>query len=266
MVKIPAGKFRHNSTETDILGISKPFYLAETEVTRTQFLAIMGTDPTDPDWSSGNSDPVTWCSWYMAIAFCNKLSVAERLEPVYAVSGVNLTTIPFADIPTTFSSSSVWNSPSVNWDANGYRLPTASEWLWAAIGANETDQGDVNTTGYLKKFAGQKEDAILTDYAWVQSNSNYKTHPVKTKLPNELGLYDMTGNATEWCWNRRNTRPVGLSMDYRGDDSDTSRSHLGAAFGNEPSTYTITTGQWFAINPHWRSRTMGLRVALNAPR
>jgi formylglycine-generating enzyme required for sulfatase activity len=93
---------------------------------------------------------------------------------------------------------SVYISPT----ASGYRLPDKFEWQWAAIGA---DKGGFNSTGYDKYYAGGpvKVAAGAENYAWFSNNSNRTTHEVGKKLPNEMGLFDMTGNVWEFVSSRR---------------------------------------------------------------
>ena len=124
---------------------------------RTQFSAIMGTDPSDIAYSNFVTDPVQKVNWYHAIAFCNKLSIAEGLTPAYTVSGVDFSTLAYASVP--IGDNATWNAATCNWSANGYRLPTEMEWMWAAMGADQDSQSDsmssgVNVTGYAKTFAG----------------------------------------------------------------------------------------------------------------
>jgi formylglycine-generating enzyme required for sulfatase activity len=79
--------------------------------------------------------------------------------------------------------------------------------MWAYIGgtAGDTSQlSNVLTQGYLKGYAGSQEGSGATssagNYVWDYNNSEGKTHQVGKLLPNELGLYDMSGNVFEWCW------------------------------------------------------------------
>ncbi len=167
--------------------------VSDHEVTRGEYKAVMGSDPStasayDKDGNQLEGDavlnnPVNYVNWYGAIVYCNKLSMQENLTPCYSIDG---STDPddWGEVPT--SSNSTWNEVTCDFEANGYRLPTEAEWEWLARG------------GENYKYAGSDN---VDDVAWYSSNTNDTgTREVKTKAPNGYGLYDMSGNVYEWCW------------------------------------------------------------------
>lgn len=238
---VPAGTFQRDGTASNTSAVSA-FRMSQYEITRAQFLAILGTDPVvaggQTAYSSGTSDPVMYVNWYYAITFCNKLSIAEGLTPVYKVLGVDFATLPYADIPT--ASHATWNAATATWTSNGYRLPTEMEWMWAAMGAPADGQGGgTNTTGYLKAFAGSTGSNAIDDYAWYTPNLPTNTHPVGAKKANELGLYDMSGNVYEWNWDRYDTYPTGAVTDYRGATSGSNRVLRGGSNANPASECAV---------------------------
>ncbi len=223
MLSIPPGRFQRSSGPDNISEITHTYKISTYEITRSQFTMVFpGSDPSDTVRSPETNHPVQRVSWYQAIAFCNKLSLMDGLTPVYSVEGINWSELEFSDIPTT--SNTGWNAASEDLTANGYRLPTEMEWMWASMGTPADGQnGNTNTTGYLKSFAGSNGSNSINNFAVYYQNSGpgnsssetRTTRPVGTKLPNELGLYDMSGNIWEWCWDAYNNFPAGLVLDYR---------------------------------------------------
>jgi formylglycine-generating enzyme required for sulfatase activity/quinol monooxygenase YgiN len=215
---VPAGSFQRDNTTTNITVITRGYWMGETEVTQELFQAVMGTNPSNfyGDADSGetqNRRPVERVSWYDAIAFCNKLSLANGKEPVYRVTGVDWENLAYSNIPTR-ASDSAWDAAVMDMSKDGYRLPTEMEWMWAAMGADTTSQP--NTTGWSKAFAGSTGNYSVDDYAWYEGNAGGKTHQVGMKTANELGIRDMSGNVAELCWDWFGTIGTGTLTDPTG--------------------------------------------------
>jgi formylglycine-generating enzyme required for sulfatase activity len=268
LIPVPAGSFQRDDTEGNISVITTGYRMGETEVTQELFQAVMGTNPSYYHGGSGrepadgetqNQRPVEQISWYAAIAFCNKLSLANGKEPVYSVtvSGteVDWATLAYSDIPV--SDNADWNAASWGKTKNGYRLPTEMEWMWAAMGAGKTAQP--NTTGRNKTFAGSTGSNSVDDYAWYSGNSTSKTHEAGKKSANELGLKDMSGNVWEWCWDRYGSYPTEEKEDYDGAASGTYRVFRGGSWNAVASLCAVSSrGDGY---PDRRDSNLGFRVA-----
>jgi formylglycine-generating enzyme required for sulfatase activity len=214
------------------------------------------------------SDPVQQVNWYHAIAFCNKLSIAEELDPVYSVSGVtDWGSLSFVDVPDVNDGEDAdWNAADADWGAEGYRLPTEMEWMWAAMGADQDSQSGamqngVNVTGYTKAFAGDDGTAgtHIDDYAWYgEDSSTGSTHPAGGKNANELGLHDMSGNVWEWCWDWSAAYPTGEQTDYRGPAPAANRVIRGGCYANDVGA--CTTAYRHIASPADQHYGLGFRV------
>jgi formylglycine-generating enzyme required for sulfatase activity len=177
MVLVEPGSFQmgaadgyHDAQPVHTVCISTAFYIGIYEVTFDEYDRFcedtVRAGPDDRGWGRGRM-PVLHVNWYDVAAYCNWLSEKTGLPPCYSGAGRN-TRCDFA--------------------ANGYRLPTEAEWEYAARGGPRS-QGHV--------WAGSNNP---DEVAWYDQTDGNQPHPVGTKAPNELGLYDMSGNMFEWCW------------------------------------------------------------------
>lgn len=174
MVFVKGGQLKRpiGGSDTIVLFINN-FYISKYETTQMEWDEIMGYNHSR---FKNYRRPVERITWYEAIEYCNRKSLIEGLTPVYSINGYYIG-INWAAAPI-----------ECDWEANGYRLPTEAEWEYAAKGGEKSK-------GYI--FSGGNNDKKV---AWHYGNSKMKTHFIGRKTPNELGLYDMSGNVWEYCW------------------------------------------------------------------
>lgn len=159
------------------------FLISKYEETQKDWNSIMSNNHFNQNDGIGDNYPAYGINWYQAIYYCNKRSIIEGLTPCYSKNGEtdprNWGSIPLNNY------NEEWDSITCNWSANGYRLPTEAEWEFASIGGNSSN-------GYL--YSGSDN---CHSVAWYDAGSS---QPVGLKQPNELGIYDMSGNVGEPCW------------------------------------------------------------------
>lgn len=166
-----------------------PYYICKSEVTQAEYVSVMNSNPSgftsNPDEEETQTNrPVENVNWYDAIYFCNKYSMAQGLTPCYKVNG-NTDITEWNYVP--HSSNIIEGTIECDFEANGYRLPTEEEWY------------QVGQSNYLIAKIPEDKSPLLS--GWFLENSNNKTHEVKLQASNWLGVYDMAGNVSEWCWN-----------------------------------------------------------------
>ncbi|HZY38733.1 MAG TPA: formylglycine-generating enzyme family protein [Mucilaginibacter sp.] len=133
-----------------------------------------------------------------------------------------------------------------------YRLPTEAEWEYAA-------RGGINHSGF--NYSGS---ANLGMVAWYSMNSDNKTHQVGQKQPNELGIFDMTGNVWEWCqdWYSETYYKHSTSKDPKGPESGTTRVLRGGSIGENPDISTVSYR--VSRTPGSAQGNFGFRLVLSA--
>jgi len=237
-ITVEGGTFNNGTSDVTV----STFYLEKTEITQGEYLAVMGTNPSNFTGTDRLKLPVEKTTWFNAIEYCNRRSMQENLTPCYSYK---VGTTEYGTNPGNWPSG--WSGTAGNhtnfscdWTANGYRLPTEMEWMFAARGGNSTH----NYT-----YSGSP---TIGDVAWYYDNAGSTTHPVATKNANELQLFDMSGNVWEWCWDIYGAYPSGAQTDPHGPSSGTYRVRRGGSWvvnasscrvsvrGNSSATYSFS--------------------------
>ena len=253
MVAVEGGSFLMGSrdnenNETPVHEVTLyDFYILATEVTQAEYKAVIGSNFAH---FKGDERPMEEVSWYDAIIFCNKLSIMSGLTPAYSLDGE---TDPdkWGDIPRIDAEKEDkdrWNA--IEWDqaADGYRLPTEAEWEYAARGgasANET------------LYSGSN---VIVDVAWNADTAEGATHEVALKTPNALGLFDMSGNVWEWCWDWYGNYHISDNENPTGADAElTGRKMRRGGSINSDAVFCRNANRASSV-PELRGVDLGFRV------
>jgi formylglycine-generating enzyme required for sulfatase activity len=231
--------------------------------TLSEWLTDKGIAETN-NKGEGDTLPMNNVNWYDALVFCNKMSIAENLTPVYKLAG---STNPdsWGTVPTNAAEDAsirvFWDAVEWNHEANGYRLPTEAEWEYACRAGTTTRYNTGDTTADLERAA------------WYGEGSSGHIHPVGTKTANNWGIFDMHGNVAELCWDLYLAAYYASSpaADPLGPASNTNGNRVnrgGAATNpalNEPRTNDVAYSARRMNGNALRSAVNGFRLVRNAP-
>jgi len=221
MVFVQGGKYKPSFADEE----KKVFDIEVCKYPTTQkrWIEIMGKNP--PEFE-GDNKAVVFITWWEALEFCNKLSEKYGLEPVYDLSESKEGILMIKELGGEIVYPDVANFKNTE----GFRLPTEVEWEWFARGGQVAiEQGTFDYT-----YSGSDN---IDEVAWYAKNSGYHMQDVGLKKPNQLGLYDCSGNVWEWCYDTTD-----YSIYNRIENIENGKSYTYKAFDDSSNEYRRIKG------------------------
>jgi len=238
--------------------LTKGFYMLQTEVTRQMWEDLKAEQPTlldDPSYTGASptlNHPVQFITWTESVLFCNLLSLNDSYTQCYYKD--TEFTVPLD--ATNYNTGETY----CDFDADGYRLPTESEFEYACR-AGTTTAFSFEEPAYTEDNCSSctaGSHPILEQHAVYCANDPAGTEAVGSKIANPWNLYDMHGNVWEWCWDFHDDYPTGDVVDPTGPDTGTDRMTRGGAW-QLPAQYARSASR-FIIAPPYRMSFQGFRI------
>ena len=273
-VLIPAGSFQMGDAFAEGESVERPvhavtvsaFFLQERETTKAEWdtvrtwALVNGYTFDCPGDGNSANHPVRNVSWYDVVKWCNARSQKEGLAPCYYTNVARTQVYKSGQVDVT--------NDQVSWTANGYRLPTEAEWEKAARGGLNGKRfpwGDTITHSQANYYSDSAYAYDISPprgaHPFFNSGDQAYTSPVGSFAPNEYGLYDMTGNVWEWCWDWYEAQyyTSGAINDPRGPSSGSNRVVRGGSWLFNALRVRVADRNWDV--PSYGNSSDGFRPA-----